>query len=279
MPSRPLRRPLVVAAMVTAGAVTLSAHDFWIAASVPRPRPGTTVVITANVGDNSYPDSQSVTAPERIESLRLVGPSSSLLTPKFRTLGNALATDVVLPPAPATYMVVMTVKGRFLSMGAAEFTDYLNEEGLTAVIAERQRRGEASLPSRERYSRQAKTLIHAGDGPADHVTRPVGLVAEMVPDTDVTRAHVGDTIAARLLFDGQPVANAQVSEYAAGPGHIVTRRQIARTDKSGRASFVLRGQGPFLLTTTHMVRRTGETGPDAADWESYWVSLTFDIQR
>ena len=260
-------------------AVPLAAHDFWIAASDWRVNPGATVTITANVGDDSYPVSQNATAPERVESLRLIGPTSSVSKPVFRILGDALAADVVLPTQAGTYMAVLTVKGRFLSMAPKEFETYLKEEGLDGVLADRTRRQETDVPSRERYSRQAKTLIRAGAGSSAHVTRPAEIVAELVPDTDLTQARSGDDIAVRLLFEGRPVANAQVSAYGTGAAPIQARRQTGRTDANGRVHFKLRGAGPYLLTTTHMVRRTGETGPEAVDWESYWVSITFSPLR
>jgi hypothetical protein len=36
---------------------------------------------------------------------------------------KSLAADVTLPAAPATYMTVMVVKGRFLSMEGDKFID------------------------------------------------------------------------------------------------------------------------------------------------------------
>lgn len=70
-------------------------------------------------------------------------------------------------------MAVMVVKGRFLSMEGDKFIEYLKDEGLDEIVDEVNRRGESQKKSRERYSRDAKVLIRAGDGPAEHVTRPV----------------------------------------------------------------------------------------------------------
>jgi len=97
------------------------------------------------------------------------------------------------------------------------------------------------------------------------------------PDTDLTRAHVADEVGFRVLLKGEPVPGTQVSIYSAGNGDIKSRRQLARTAVDGRGHVALKGNGPYLLTTTLMVRRQGETGPEAVDWESYWVSLTFAL--
>jgi uncharacterized GH25 family protein len=268
------------AIFVTAGILSTSAafaHDFWLATSRWHVAPGATVVVTANVGDGIYPRSENAIAPERVESFRLVGPTTALLTPRFRTVEKSLAADVTLPAAPATYLAVMVVKGRFLSMEGDKFIEYLKEEGLDRLVDEVNRRGESQKKSRERYWREAKVLIRAGDGPSDQVTKPLGLAAELVPDTDLTKAKVGDTIGVRLLSAGKPVAGGQVSLTAAAPGPITSRVTRARTDAEGRAQLTIAKRGPYLLTTVHMLRREGATGEQAFDWESYWCSLTFDV--
>lgn len=268
------------ACLATAGLLIASVafgHDFWLATSRWHVAPGATVVITANVGDDIYPRSENATQPDRVESLRLVGPTTTMLTPVYRSVEKSLAADVTLPASPGTYMTVMVVKGRFLSMEGDKFIDYLKEEGLDRLVEEVNRRGEGRKKSRERYWRDAKVLIRAGDGPSEQVTRPVGLTAELVPDADLTKARVGDTVGVRLLSEGKPVGGAQVSLTAAAPGPITARVTRARTDADGRARLTIAKRGPYLLTTVHMVRREGETGEQAVDWESYWCSLTFDV--
>jgi uncharacterized GH25 family protein len=269
------RTVLVLGALLAASSAF--AHDFWLAASRWHVMPGATIVVTANVGDDIYPRSESATAPERVDSLRIVGPPTATLTPTYRIAGKALAADVTLPAVPATYLIAMVVKGRFLSMDGEKFIEYLKEEGLDRLVDEVRRRGEAQKKSRERYWRDAKLLVRAGDGPSEAVTRPVGLPAELAPDTDFTGAKVGEMIGVRLLAEGKPVADAQVTFTAAGPGPTNSRAVRARTDRDGRARFTIAKRGPYLLTSVHMVRREGETGEHAVDWESYWCSLTFDV--
>jgi hypothetical protein len=108
-------------------------------------------VVTANVGDNTFPVSESFTSPERIESVRVVGPKSETITLQFGKIDNSLAADIKLPSFPTTYVVVMSVKGRFLSMAPDKFEECLREEGLDCVVTERAKRGETDKPSRERY--------------------------------------------------------------------------------------------------------------------------------
>lgn len=270
-------RTLSAVVFVLAAAVALSAHDFWLAASPWRLSAGARVTITANVGDR-FPVPTSFTAPERVDRLRLIGPEGELpVQPKFRRHGNSLAADVQLPNVPGSYLAVMTIKPRFIGIKAPDFAKYLQHEGLERVLAEREKAGEADRAGRERYSRYAKVVIRAGDGPADHVTRPLDLAAELVPLSDPSRLRVGESLGLRLLARRRPVVGALVGGiYAASKGVPDDWPLKARTDQNGEVRFVLEHAGGWLFRSVHMAR-AAEPGTPAADWESFWASLTFHI--
>lgn len=234
--------------------------------------------MTANVGER-FPMGDSYTAPERVASLTLVGPSGSApMTQAFRREGAALATDVALPGTAGAYLAVMTIKPKRIEIPAAHFAEYLGHEGLDHVIAERTRLKEQQRPGRERYSRYAKLVLQAGDGPSDHLTRPVGLAAEIVPVSDITRVRPGGSVTVRLLVDGQPVSGALVGAIDEGfRGKADEWPLKARTDAQGQVTFALARSGRWLIRSVHMARRSGEIGPEAVDWESYWASLAFDV--
>ena len=75
----------------------LAGHDFWLASSNWAANPGSTILLTANVGDDTFPVSESFTSPDRVEYVRLLGPDSLELKPKFTKAGESLATSIVLP--------------------------------------------------------------------------------------------------------------------------------------------------------------------------------------
>ena len=78
-----MRTPIVATVLVAAG-VSLSAHDFWLASSRWHVAPGATVTVTANVGDDIYPKSEVATAANRVDTLQLVGPATTTLMPAYR---------------------------------------------------------------------------------------------------------------------------------------------------------------------------------------------------
>jgi len=265
---------------VVAVSGTALAHEFWLSAASWHVKPGDRATILVNVGDR-FPDATSFTAPERVESVRLVGPAGETPIPgPFRRERDSLAADVQAPAQPGTYMGVVTIKPRVLEIKAEDFESYLAHEGLEAVSAERRRSGESAKPGRERYSRYGKTLLRVGEGPTDHgpVTQPLGLPIELVPLADPTALEAGDRCRFRLLFEGKPVAGARVGAiYAAAATKPDEWPLTARTDARGEVEFTLNHPGPWLVRAVHMVRRTPKPGLEAVDWESYWASLSFAL--
>lgn len=272
-------RNLGIAALLLLACAELSAHDFWLAASPWRPAPGSRVTVTANVGDR-FPVPTSFTAPDRVDRVRIVGPDGEgPVDPQFRRDRNSLATDVQLPRTPGAYLIVMTIKPRFIEIKPPDFATYLKHEGLERIVAERAKAGESERPGLERYSRYAKAVLRTGDGPADHVTRPFGLRAELLPLSDPSTLRVGQSLTLRLLADGKPVSDALIGGiYAASKGAPDDWPLKARTKQNGEVSFVLEQAGAWLFRSVHMTRAP-DPGSPAADWESAWASLAFEIRK
>lgn len=268
----------VAIAMAAVAVLTtpLLAHDFWLMPTPGHAAPGGTITVTINVGEQ-YPAPDAFVEPDRVQLVQLVGPGGHVtaLAPRFTRQGEGLATPVTLPATPGTYIVETRLKTRFIELQPKEFTAYLEDEGLGRVVAERQRLRETEKPGRERYSRWPKALIRTGDGDATHVTTPLGVISELVPDVDPTRAKPGEVVAFQLRFEGKPVPGARLSRIVTGTAPFAQRLSHATTDAAGWARFTV-AEGPQFIGTVHMVRRGGETGPEAADWESYWTSLTFE---
>lgn len=274
-----MTRTALLAAALAACTAPLLAHDFWLMPTPGHAAPGATVAVTVNVGEQ-YPVPDAFVEPARVLMMQMVGPGRQVgaITPRLTRQGEGLVTPVTLPGTPGTYIIETRLTTRFIELQPKEFTAYLEEEGLGRVVAERQRLNETGKPGRERYSRWPKALIRTGAGDASHVTTPLGVTSELVPSVDPTQAKVGDTVAFQLRFEGTPVAGARLSRIVTGDAPFAQRISHATTDAEGWAHFTV-AEGPQFIGTVHMVRRSGETGPEAADWESYWTSLTFEASK
>lgn len=272
--------PLLAAAWLLCAALPLAAHEFWVTPSRWQVAPGAPITVLANVGDQ-FPRANSFTTPDRIQSIRIVGPAGDhVLAPPFRREGDSLAADGVAPSAAGVYIGVVVVKPRVGEKSGSVFQAHIAHQGLDDVAEDRAKRGETDRPVRERYSRYGKTLVRVGGGgDATHVTRPAGLKIELVPLSDPTALTVGAPLRLRLLLDGQPAPNALVGGiYATANARPEEWPLRARTDARGEVEFRLTHKGPWLFRAVRTVRCEGERGDLAADWESFWASLTFDLQ-
>jgi uncharacterized GH25 family protein len=253
-------------------AVPLSAHDFWLGTSNWFPEPGAPFAISAGVGEKFPARLDFKTPTNWFDDWRIIGPSGTVKVSRlFERRDLAMAADVTLPETGA-FLAVMRVAPRTTEMKADEFNDYLKEEGLTEAYAERLSLGEAGRPAKERYSRYAKLALRNGAGSAAHLTRPVGVKAELVPAVDPTSLRAGEMFTLQLLVDGRPVPNAAV--YAAVDGGSFPRQ----TDAAGRVTFTIDREGEWLVKTVHMTR-LAKTFPPGPDWESYWITLSFRVGK
>ena len=278
-----MRRRLVVGSGIVACALTASvaAHEFWATSVQWAVAPGARITLLANVG-GVFPAADSFTVPERVASVRFVGPVTDIaVAPPYRREADSLAADVTAPSTAGTYVGVFAIKPRTAEKSAAVFEEHLKHQGLKQVAAERAARGETAKAVRERYSRYGKTLITVGSGgDRSAATRPLGLKVELIPLVDPTTLAAGSRLRVRLLLDGKPLPGALAGAIYAGAKATPDSWPLtATTDGRGEAEFLLEHRGPWLVRAVTMQRRENESGPDAADWETYWASLTFRLRR
>ena len=257
--------------MASLATVPLSAHDFWLGATDWRPAAGAPVTITAGLGERFPTLTGFKPRPDWFDHWRVIGASGDVpVTRTFQWSELMMSTDVRLP-SPGAYLGVMRVTPRIEEMKGPEFTAYLKEEGLDRIIAARQAAGDADKLGRELYARYAKIALRNGDGSGAHLTRPIGLEAEFVPTTDPTSLHPGGSLTVQLLAGGQ-TGRTRGGVTAVSDGASVK----GETDAEGRVTLKIDREGAWLIRTVHMVPLTGSP---TADWESYWVTLSFHTAR
>jgi hypothetical protein len=136
------------------------AHDFWIEPSTFRPSVAESVTASLRVGQEFVGDP--------------VGRDSALIE-KFIVRDNAGERPIagLERQDPAGFFRVEKAGGaivgyrsrpKYLELAPDKFEQYLRDEGLEGIIALRAQRGESQKPSREIYSRCAKSLLIAGSG-------------------------------------------------------------------------------------------------------------------
>ena len=259
------RGALLVAALTLAAPAF--AHDFWIEPSTFRPAVGSTLGVRLVVGQGFRGDALPRN-PAMIARFVLVTDAGE--TPVGGRAADEPAGAVRIEQ-PGLGLIGYRSLESTVSLEAAKFEAYLKEEGLESVIAARAKSGDSQKPSRELFSRSAKSLIEAGGEGSGGFDRVLGLTLEIVPEKNPYAMKAGDTLPVRLLYEGKPLAGALVVALA----YDDPEAKIAqRTGPDGRAALRLPKEGAWLVKAVHMVPVSGNPN---ADWRSIWASLTFAL--
>jgi uncharacterized GH25 family protein len=269
-PPRPAIRSFALAASLAllAGApLDVAAHDFWIEPGSFRPKVGAPLAVHLVVGQRFRGDALPRN-PALIERFVLVSGAGE--TPVSGAAADEPAGRVTPAAAGLAWIAYRSLESP-LSLDADKFDEYLREEGLESIVAERARRGESGRPSRELFSRAAKSLVQVGGAGYAGFDRPLGLALELVPERNPYALRRGGELPVRLLWQGRPLAGALVSAL---PYASPEAKQSLRSDRDGRVRFRGIGPGVWLVKAVQMVRAADDPN---ADWRSVWASLTFEV--
>lgn len=263
---------ILALALLTGPAAT--AHDFWIEPHSFRTAPGSELAANLMVGDHEKRQ-RSPIREKRILSLRSIGPAG-ITDQRTHLLLGASDADMHLPlDGTGTHILVLETDHVPITLPADRFNAYIRQEGLTPAIAWRTANGADEKPGRELYGRCAKAIVQSGTAdPAlsAHVTRPVGLSLEIVPEIHPGLLKAGQPLPVRVLFDGAPLSGARVTLTDLGPGGDVVAQII--TDATGRASLTIPHAGNWLLNTVWTRPLADQS---VADFQTTFSSLSFAI--
>ena len=246
-------------------AAPVFAHDFWIEPASFAPQSGNILSVRLRVGQDFMGDPV---------------PRDPALVKQFVFDDGSGPKPLVGRDGsdPAGYLRVdsqgLLVIGYFsnaspVEMPAEKFNQYLKDEGLEGVLAQRDRRKQSGEPGRELFSRCAKSLVSSGA--SNGADRRLGFTLELVAERNPYALHAGDDLPVRLTYENRPLAGALVvAMNRLDPSQKLT----ARTDAQGRVHFRLPKSGVWLIKSVHMVPAAAGA---KADWSSFWASLTFSV--
>ena len=159
---------------------------------------------------------------------------------------------------------------------AIRFNDYLETEGLTPALQQRERTHRMDADGFENYSRRAKSIVQVGPPwmeSQEQVTKPVGLPLEIVPEVSPYTEPQPATLPVRVIYEGRPLAGALLKlthlEQDAAP------LETHLTDHEGRASFVMPKEGTWLL---NVIWTKSLPSSRDADFETVFSSLSFGFR-
>jgi hypothetical protein len=261
---RARKRSLAVIGILAAGtlfAVRMAdAHDFWL-----RVRGQTS---------SRFPTSESAVTPDRVTAAQLISAAGVERISALSTSGPSL----VLRHRPSGHgqrIVAVTVGWRSVRAAGRDLKRYIELEGNPALAARYEREG--LLPTTDsitrRYAKYAKTFVQVGSGGARVFDRIAGHPLEFVALNDPNALRAGDTLAVRLLYEGQPLAAAHVHAGVAADGDGPQDLSLD-TDADGVIRVPLSHPGLWNVRMIHVVPAPRTSG---ADWESHFATLVFGV--
>jgi uncharacterized GH25 family protein len=256
---------VTIVASISSGG-SLLAHDLWIEPTTFSPAPGEIVGVKLRVGVDLLGDPVP-RDPALIN--QFVVEDAAGRKPVVGRDGRDPA-GFVRVAAPGMLVVGYRSHPARVELPAQKFDQYLKEEGLEAIAAERARRGQPGTV-RELFSRCAKSLVLSGPAQRTQRDRALGFTLELVAERNPFMMAAGEELPVRLTYQGGPLQGALVvAVNRADPAGKVS----ARTDKGGRVRLRLPRTGMWLIKAVHMVDAPAGSG---AEWASYWASLTFEL--
>lgn len=246
------------------------AHDLYLMPEkFTLPGAGPLRVVYQN-GD-AFPVGSSNVKPERLRNTRALMKSTKAEFEGITAEAKQTVASVRLPGEGTAILTSQTVPN-FIELAPAKFASYLKHENLGHIAAWREKNGESAKPGRERYSKYVKSLVAVGK-PDGFFREKTGLTIEIVPEADPFAVRVGGELPVQVLFRGKPAADVamEVAWLVAGKAVV---KVVGRTDGEGRVKVPVKATGPHRLHAIVMERCADAK---AADWESFWASLTFAV--
>jgi hypothetical protein len=269
------RRALAAVVLLGMTAATLSAHDmFWrLTSYFVAPQTG----VQLPVLNGTFSKSANAIEWSRVADLSIVSPAGRV--PMDSAHWNTRSDTSVLSyttGASGTYAAGLSTKPRDFSLAAAAFNQYLADDGIPDILAQRRKDGSLKRDARERYSKHIKAIFQVGDTRSDGWSVPLGYPAELVPLANPYTLKAGATLGFRVLVDGQPIAGqlVLVGGRRGSTGDTRLPATSLRSDRAGIVRVALTAPGRWYVKFIHMVPRSN----DVVDYESKWATITFEVR-
>lgn len=249
------------------------AHDYWFEADNFFPAENAPVAVHLQLGTRLVIEEERFYQPERTVYFKFLSAKNSVDL-RGNSQKGAIPVAKFNVGQSGTYLLGMERNPVENILDAEKFAEYLREENLYDVIAEREKRGENEKFGYERYSRYIKSLIQVGDKKDDTYKRLLGFKLEIQPLENPYLRKVGSSLKLKVLFDGKPLKNTAVFSYNRSEGKVFVERYKTNTDGAFRAKLDRKGFWLIRLVKMERCRQNcGET-----DWESRWGALSFEMR-
>lgn len=247
------------------------AHEYWFEPETFFPAAKEKTAVHLYVGDGLTKDREERPFQTEKTPVFKLFSTKNTLDLKSSLTENAMPVYTFSADENGNYLLAMERNWSYIKLEASKFEDYLREDGIEFIIAERAKLGESKNEGGERYSRYLKSLLQVGDQRTDVYKKNLGMKLEIVPLENPYAKKVGDKIKFQIFFDGKPLADRTI--FADNRN---SETQKSKTDKDGKATFRLDRSGLWIVRLVNMQRCQANCGE--AVWESFWGAITFGVK-
>jgi hypothetical protein len=263
----------VAVGLLTSLASTLLAHDMFLKLQSYFLAPH--AAVTVPLLNGTFSESENAIARPRIRDISVLGPEGRA---RFDTTVVSARNDstffALKTGGPGTYVFGVSTRPNIIPMTGKEFHGYLEEEGLSQVIAARAKAGTAGEPVKERYAKHVKAVAQVGDARTPSFGTALGYPAELVPLDNPYQWKSGGSLRFRASVNGQPVPDLTViSGGRTASGARLPRREL-QSDADGVVTVTPTSPGVWYLTFIHI---GPVTAPDH-NYASEWATITFQLR-
>lgn len=259
--------------IVMLAVLSVAAHEYWLEPESFFLRPGDRSVVHLYVGEALKQDEERVYQSSKTSLFRLFSAGAEFdLTSSIREDDLPLMTFSA--EKEGNYLLAMERNWSYITLEPDKFEDYLREDGMEYIIADRAKLGESKKEGKERYSRYLKSLLQVGGRRDKTFAKRIGSTLEIVPLENPYSKKVGDTLDVQVLFAGRPLAGKKI--FADNRVGKDVKTQSVMTDKNGYATIKLDHAGIWLVRLVFMQRCAKNC--EGADWESFWGAITFGVK-
>jgi uncharacterized GH25 family protein len=180
----------------------------------------------------------------QLDTLRVTAPDGTQLAPESRQPGRRRTSFEVKLPQEGTYRIAGTVESAMASWKVGNETK--RWRGKVEDIAKEVPKNAAELQLTRTFAR-VETFVAQGE-PGKTVPAPAGVGLELLPLTQPVDLNTGDVSKFRLLLDGQPAANVDVTLVRGGHRYRYKMGETAlKTDAQGEFSITWAEAGRYWL--------------------------------
>ena len=248
-------------------------HDLFLKADSFFLRPN--AKLTIKIMNGTFQESEGAVSFARLNDVSVVSSGKRVHPLEADFTKNETTAFMNLTTGGAgTYVVGLSTKSREIALKAADFNEYLKEDGLPDTLEERRKTGELEKDAKERYSKHVKAILQVGDKRTDDFKAVLGYPVELIPQQNPYSLKKGDTMEILCLKDGNPLTGQVVLAGREENGKMIAAPEL-RSDKTGNVKLRLEGGGKWYVKFINMTKLDAPN----LNYESKWTSLTFELKN